>query len=105
VNDKLVSTEEQLQLLKAMTIRTGSIHEAQALQLKMWPRLIEGVTSSEARLDVDTQSVTFLCKGSVKKSKVNKALYENIGLWVRKILWDKTQVIIKINGKAVYKLQ
>lgn len=96
--------EEQLQLLKAVTIRTGAIHDAQALQLKMWPMLIPGVTKAEARVDVDKRTVIFVCKSTAKgqPTKQNRLLFENIAKWVKTLLWNESLVIIKINNKAVF---
>lgn len=103
MNSPLVSKEEQLMLLKAMTVRTGSIHEAQALQLKMWPMMIKGVYLVEARIDTEHQEVTMLCDADgFKMDKLNKRLVKEICSWTRKILWDKTKVVIKINGKAIF---
>jgi hypothetical protein len=100
---KATTPEEQLQLLKAVTIRTGAIHDAQALQLKMWPTLIPGVTSSEARVDVENKKVLFVCKSNaLRPTKKTALLYKNIAKWVQNILWNETQVVIKINGKAVF---
>jgi hypothetical protein len=100
---KAVTPEEQLQLLKAVTIRTGAIHDAQALQLKMWPTLIPGVYKSEARVNVDKKIVTFVCESnSLRATKRSKLLYANIAKWTQNILWNETKVIIKINDKAVY---
>jgi hypothetical protein len=100
---KAVTPEEQLQLLKAVTIRTGGIHDAQALQLKMWPTLIPGVYKSEARVNVDKKTVTFVCESkSLRPTKRAKLLYANIAKWTQNILWNETKVIIKINDKAVY---
>ena len=94
---------EQLQLLKGMTIRTGVIHEAQALQLKSWPMLIPNVTKAEARVDTDLQMVTFVCEArKVSNAKRTKLLYRNIAEWVRNILWNDTRVIVEINGKKVF---
>ena len=33
---------EQLLLLRAFTKTTGMLHDAQVLQLKMWPRVVSG---------------------------------------------------------------
>lgn len=98
------SVQEQLNLLKGMTIRTGSIHEAQALQLRNWPLLIPNVEHSEARVDAENRTVLFLCKtpkGTRLTKKAAKTC-ENICEWVRNILWDDTKVVIKIDGKKVF---
>jgi hypothetical protein len=100
---KASTPEEQLQLLKAMTLRTGAIHEAQALQLKMWPTLIENITKSEAQVDTEKKTVTFVCESSgLRPSKHQRLLFENIEKWVRNILWNETRVVIKINKKRVF---
>ena len=95
--------EEQLQLLKGMTVRTGMIHEAQALQLKSWPMLIPNVTKAEARVDTELQTVTFVCESKgLRPSKKAKLMYQNIATWVRNILWNETRIVIQINGKQVF---
>jgi hypothetical protein len=94
---------EQLALLKTMTLRTGSIHEAQALQLKMWPLLIPDVTKAEATVDSERKLVTFKCEAtSSRATKKKRETMDNIILWTRKILWDESAVIFVINDKTVY---
>lgn len=103
MSDAKASTEEQLQLLKGMTVRTGMIHEAQALQLRNWPLLIPSVSKAEARVDTENQTVTFACKaGRVYTNKKTKLLYKNISEWVRQLLWPETRVVVEINGKKVF---
>jgi hypothetical protein len=97
------SLPEQLALLKTMTVTTGAIHEAQALQLKMWPRLIQKVTKSEARVDVEKRTVTYICESTgLRPTKSVKLTCTNICQWTRNLLWDETKVVIKINGKTVF---
>jgi len=100
---KATTPEQQLQLLKAMTLRTGAIHDAQALQLKMWPTLIPGVFKSEARVDVEKKMVMFVCESNANRpTKARRLLFENIDKWVKNILWNETHVVIKINNKKVF---
>jgi len=98
-----VPVKDQLQYLKGMTIRTGSIHEAQALQLRNWPLLIPNVVSAEAQVDVEGQSVTFICtsKGT-RPTKKQKLTCDNICEWVRTLLWNETKVIIIVNKKTIF---
>jgi hypothetical protein len=94
---------EQLILLKSVTLRTGAIHEAQALQLKMWPKLMEGVASSEAKVDVENKKVVFNIKATEEfnSSKINKRIAKEIISWTRLILWDQTEVVFKVNRKIL----
>ena len=104
------SFKEQLALLKIATMHTGAIHEAQALQLKMWPLLIPSVTKAEARVDTDKKMVTFLCKSKMKDKDMRKlAATENmrktcahVATWTQHLLWDDTTVIIHVNDKVIY---
>ena len=99
-----MTMKEQLAYLKGMTLRLGSIHEAQALQLKLWPRLIPGIDESEARVDVEKQSVRFVCTGKkFRKTKKVSEFLVNIDRWVKKLLWDSTFVVFEVNGKEVFR--
>jgi len=101
--NQTIDVREQLQLLKAMTVRTGSIHEAQVLQLKSWPMLIQNVTKAKAKVDVKTKLVVFDCESTgTRATKLQKKLFESICEWTRSILWNETTVRIIINGKVVF---
>jgi hypothetical protein len=94
---------EQLALLKGMTLRTGAIHEAQALQLKMWPMMIPDVDKAEAQVDTERKIVTYKCEaGSTRATKKKRETMDNIVTWTRKILWDDTVVVFILNNKTVY---
>ena len=97
------SFKEQLALLKTATVRTGAIHEAQALQLKMWPLLVPGVKSASAKVDTERKIVTFECKSSGNRitKKVRHTIL-NLTLWTRTLLWDDTVVVFKMNGKVIH---
>lgn len=93
---------EQIQQLKAMTVRVGSIHEAQALQIRNYPQLLTDVKAVQTKIDVETKRVIY--EVEVKKgfrwSKRNKDMLTNIVAWVRTWIWDETEVEIH-NGKKV----
>lgn len=94
---------QQLRLLKAITVRTGAIHDAQALQLKIWPTLIPNVTHSVALVDANKKSVKYVCQSSgLRPSKKMRLLCEHICEWTRTILWNETKVVIEINKKKVF---
>ena len=99
-----LTMKEQLAYLKGMTLRLGSIHEAQALQLKLWPRLVPGIESSEAHVDTEKQSVRFVCGGKkFKKTKKVAEILVNIDRWVKMLLWDSTFVVFEVNGKEIFR--
>jgi hypothetical protein len=51
---------EQLIALKSITKLTGGLHEAQVLQLRMWPMVVaEQVDHSETQIDIPNKKVLF----------------------------------------------
>jgi hypothetical protein len=55
-----LSPTQQLLLLKDFTKKTGVIHEAQAMQLRLWPFTIDPtIDSAEAEVDFETKKVTY----------------------------------------------
>lgn len=103
--NKVPTVEEQLMLLKATTIRTGAIHEAQKLQMQLWPRMSNQIAPGVvAKVDPEKKIVILECKS--KKKPYNHAefeakLFNEIVGWVRRIVWDETKVVIKVNGKRL----
>jgi hypothetical protein len=97
---------EQLQQLKGLTVRLGTLHEAQKLQLMNYPKLIPGVSASKckAQVDVENKIVTYICEGPkpFRHTKTVKLFCQNINRWTKTILWDETTVIIKVNKTAIY---
>ncbi len=97
------STLEQLMLLKGMTVRAGVIHEAQRLQLEMWPRLSKKISSCVPKIDMEKKLVILDCKAkSYRTDAFERQLFDNILIWVRSILWDETKVVIRVNRKVVF---
>lgn len=100
-----MSMLQQLMYLKGLTVRTGSIHEAQALQLRNWGLLIPGVKTSTAKIDCDHQMVTFILTSKSKNFRTTemvKSLCSNINVWTKKILWDNTTVIIECGKRTLF---
>src|SRR5271155_3077982 len=98
---------DQLMHLKAMTVRTGAIHEAQALQLRNYPLLIEGVKQASVRVDVDRKMVEYKItkyERGFPKSKSALVTELNGGLkkWVQTLLWPDTSIVVKHGGRVVY---
>lgn len=103
MNSKIL---EQLFWLKTNTIRTGAIHEAQALQLRNYPLLLPNASSSSVTVDVENKKVEYNVEISkFKNTKKVKNVCEQIQTWTRTILWDDTNVVIKVNNKTVFGLK
>jgi hypothetical protein len=100
-----VSFKDQLMQLKAMTVRVGSLHEAQVLQLRNYPLLIPGVIKAETEIDPSTKLVRYKCESDLKKFRKTqkvKDFCKNIEVWIRTIIWDDTIVEIYVNGKSIF---
>ena len=58
----------------------------------MWPTLIQGVTKSEARVDVEKKTLTFVCESNaLRPTKKGKLLYQNIAMLVQNILMERDE--------------
>jgi len=100
-----VSILEQLDYLRGMTIRTGSIHEAQALQLRNWGKLIPGTKEAVCKIDVERKIVTYTLspKGkAIAKSQVTLKWCSAINQWTKRILWPETTVVMESGKKVLY---
>jgi hypothetical protein len=100
-----VSFLKQLMYLKGMTVRTGSIHEAQALQIRNWPLTIPGVKSAEAHVNTDAKIVKYVLIPKSKAFKTTVKVTEMCTLidkFIKSILWDETTVIMEVNKRAIY---
>lgn len=97
--------KEQLVYLKGIMERTGAIHEAQALQIRNYPRLIPNIKKAETTISPDSHMVIYDCvsekKNFRKSKKINEAIV-NVVEWIRFVLWNDTTVELKVNGKCVY---
>ncbi len=99
---KSFNIKQQLAYLKGITVTTGGIHDAQALQLKNYPLVIDGVKSAKTKVDSDHKLVHYeltFDKGA-SFTPAAKQVCEAIVLWVRTIIWDETAVVF-YGGKEV----
>jgi hypothetical protein len=96
---------EQLMWLKSNTIRTGAIHEAQALQLRNYPLLLPNAITGTASASIDTDNKTVDYKveiNGLRPTKKFKQTCKAIEKWTRTLLWDETLITIKANEKVVF---
>jgi hypothetical protein len=97
------SKQEQLMMLRDLTRRMEVLHDAQVLQLKMWPRTLFEVKPPEIGVDFATKTVHYTLK-SLKKPKVygdaKKRCLVMIG-WIKWLLGDDWTVTITLDGKQL----
>jgi len=88
---------EQLILLKGITNMTGVLHEAQVLQLQLYPLMVyEKGTSSVAEVDFEKRAIKF--KVTVLETppdEQHKKAVAQLVDWVRWLLWDHASVSVE----------
>jgi hypothetical protein len=85
------SVRQQLQVLKETTRLTGGLHEAQVLNLKMWPLILfTNVCGSSFSWDPDKKTVSFVLVLEPKAKKKKQAWWEKrvniLNEWVHELL-------------------
>lgn len=104
---------DQLMQLRAMTVRTGMIHEAQRLQFTNWPKLVPGVSlkasDTKVKVDYERKIVTINCKakgpGVFRATKSARRWVHKVAFWTTSILWPDTKVVFKVDGNVVEPLE
>lgn len=101
---KSVSIKEQLAYLKGITVMTGGIHDAQALQLKNYPLVIDGVKKAKTKVDPERKVVHYELKfeSGASFGPNAKQVCDAIVLWVRTIIWDETAVVFYSGKEVLY---
>lgn len=92
---------EQLMLLRAFTSRTGILHEAQVLNLKMWPSCVfDKVASSEFSFDWENATICFdiIFKGRKRPKNITKSC-EALAQFTKTLLGPEYEVRIFLDGK------
>jgi hypothetical protein len=100
-----VSNYDKLMQARALTIRTGAIHEFQLHQLKRYPYFLEGVVKFTLRINPDEKLVEYRLTGWNKAAlKKESALadFANIKKCVQQLLWPETTLIFKGDKKVLY---
>lgn len=89
---------EQLVVLRGMTERTGALHEAQVLQLKMWPPIFLGSKGHTFSWDFESKRMTFDIQLPWHKKKVNARGLNALADAVRFLLGDDWTVVVRRDG-------
>lgn len=94
---------EQLLLLKELTKTTGMLHEAQVLQLKIYPLVLTHAIRSEFQFDFNSKEVIFNLLET--KGKAPKGLKERLELlvnYVHTLLGSEYKVIVKFKNRKIF---
>ena len=110
--DTEMEVHQQIMLLRDITVRTGAIHEAQVVQLKLWPYVAyNNVEQCEIHIHADPELINksprveyrLITKGRGIGAKPQKR-HEAIALWTRELLGDAFEVVVFINGKEAARI-
>jgi hypothetical protein len=96
---------QQLVLLKDLTERFQALHEAQKMQLQLWPFTVDPtIERSMAEVDFDSKTVTFYWMNS--KKKIDKKYQERLNALGRNIkdvlLGSSWNTIVILDNKTIY---
>lgn len=94
----------QIATLKSTTERLGVVHEAQLLQIRNYPILLDGVTSAQSSVDMESKLIKYDCKftGTFRKTTLRKKAFQRIVWMIRQVVWSDTVVELHVNGKSIY---
>lgn len=96
----------QLAQLRSFTSVYGALHEAQVLQLKLWPRVaIPNSKSSEAHVNCETSFVKIIAKTVGKSDKKQPERTEALARSIQWMLGDQWYVMIFDGPKKLYDLK
>lgn len=100
------SQRQQLQMLREMTRLTGALHEAQVLQLKMWPLVLfqwVSPTGVEFTWSADQKVVAYTLAVMPGRKVNEKQLQERTAVlngWLHELLGDEWRVEVTTKGKT-----
>jgi hypothetical protein len=96
---------DELLLLRGITESTGIIHEAQALQLRLWPRtILPWIAKSAAEVDLDAKMVHYKCQTNQEtpQSDDHESRYQALGEWTQFLLGPSWFVSISVDGNLMH---
>ena len=100
-----VDHEKQLLLLRDLTQRMGIIHDAQQLQLKMWPIvLFTHGQKFEERVNVEEKEVDFVILQTKGKKPIDMdERFKALNDWTKWLLGDDWLIRVKLRDKVLYR--
>lgn len=94
----------QIAMMKATTERLGVIHEAQLLQIRNYPILLDSIASAQTSIDIETKLVRYDCKtdGTFRRTALKKKAFQRIVWMIQQVVWSDVIVELNVNGKPIY---
>lgn len=94
----------QLAMLKATTERMGVLHEAQLLQVRNYPILMDGIVTAQATVDQDGKHIVYDCKasGKFRKTDMRLKMFKKIVWMLQQVVWTDVIVEFNVDGKPIY---
>lgn len=93
----------QLMWLRDLTRRTGVLHEAQVLQIKLYPHTVsKAIRNVEATVDMKKKVVTYTCDVTKREADFKKRT-QMLGKCICELLGDEWQTVVKA-GAVTYKV-
>ena len=93
----------QLILLRDLTNRTGAVHEAQVLQLKLWPFTIDGnLKKTVSSVDIDNKTVRFDWIGCTLKTAKDIAKVSKLDEAVKFLFGKDWKIIVFADNLLIY---
>lgn len=100
----MMDLQTQLGMLKATTERMSVLHEAQLLQIRNYPILLDGIVSAKTSVDISGKTIVYDCeaKGVFRKTAMKKKAFLRIVWMIQQVVWSDTIVELNVNGKPIY---
>ncbi len=94
----------QLATLKATTERLGVLHEAQLLQIRNYPILLDGIISARTEIDQGNKSIKYDCvsSGKFRKTAMRLKMFKKIVWMIQQVVWTDVIVELNVNGNPTY---
>lgn len=100
-----VEHEKQLLLLRDLTARTGLLHDAQRLQLRMWPIvLFTHAKKCEERVNIQDKEVDFIIlqtKGKPPEDMEKR--FASLNEWTKWLLGPDWLIRVKLRDKMIFR--
>lgn len=85
-------------LLRALTEKLDILHEAQVLQLKMYPPVLYGASKFTLKLDLEGKKIHYELQSN--PPDLNGTEIDQLSSWVKTLLGDRWSVDVQVNCDA-----
>jgi hypothetical protein len=104
---KPLDVTAQLVMLRDITRRFGAVHDAQALQIRAWPFVVDpSLKKSECAVDVENKTAAFAWEGSSLKMDFKyKARLKQLDINMKFLFGDNWRISVKLDGASIFPLK